>query len=126
MGCEVGRYGNITGGTMCHMCASGMSTKTNETGATAATQCFKCPIGKSTLNGEKTWGGKPNPGAKPCEYCSKNTYQNESGQVECKSCPRGKGTRPDDTPLGSNEKERTSQKVCNYPVETPYNPKTDW
>lgn len=78
--CSIGRYSREGHASLCQTCPSG--TSTTNTMATRLQDCEECPPGTYELNNV-------------CTQCPESSYQDISGQTECKSCegnslsPRG-------------------------------------
>ncbi|XP_069124135.1 uncharacterized protein [Argopecten irradians] len=91
--CPVGEFSDSEKQTTCQSCPAGTTTKAQ--GSTTSSHCFTfCPIGQ--------FYSKEKQG---CSDCSIGYYQDEAGQVSCKSCPNGQMT----TDLGAD-----SQDLCTY------------
>lgn len=70
--CPMGRYQSFSGKSTCEVCPSGRTSTV--AGLKSASGCTDCPVGKYSLDGH-------------CVDCHESTYQDESGQASCKTCP---------------------------------------
>ncbi len=74
--CPEGTYQNVPGSTFCKTCSPGTVISTNRD--TGISTCTKCGFG--TFN-----TGTDN----KCHPCLSGTYQDQEGQITCKTCERG-------------------------------------
>ncbi|XP_033757629.1 sushi, von Willebrand factor type A, EGF and pentraxin domain-containing protein 1-like [Pecten maximus] len=78
--CPIGQYSDSEKQTSCENCQTGTTTLTQ--GTTHSSHCFTmCSVGQ--FYSKETLG---------CNDCSLGYYQDEVGQVTCKSCPNGQMT----------------------------------
>ena len=80
LSCEVGTYSDTQGAAKCTPCPVGYEAKIDVRNGTSLGQaCQVCGTGKYNAIA----GGS-------CTVCNEGTYQDQTGQSECKKCPIGK------------------------------------
>lgn len=72
--CLIGTFEDTQASTECQDCPSG--TYTVASASTSVTDCIACPAGYFELGGT-------------CSACAESSWQDETGQTDCKPCPEG-------------------------------------
>lgn len=70
--CPIGRYQGQTGSEECIKCIAGKYTE--QVSSTNIVDCKDCPVGTFEIDGQ-------------CSACPERSYQDDTGQTLCKSCP---------------------------------------
>ena len=91
---DISYYQDEEGQGSCKQCPTG---KSHFADGLVFKGCADCPVGKYQNEPPKKLNFGYDDASAGCKACTAETYQNEEGQTDCKTCPSGFNTKSDGT-----------------------------